>query len=322
MYKDADENTLKGWGGLKAVFTHKAASVYDDLPEERYHFPETYLRQVEATVSDFIIYYEPGRIGVDDRGRHGRRAYVAVAQVTGVRPDPSRKGHFYADIAPETYQVFDRPVPFREGHHYYERQLRRADGATSKGAFGRAVRPVGDEEFAEILAAGFAAELSQEQTPIGETAQLRLPPRLMEAASEFERPIIERISSRPVRDEAFRHAVQAVYESTCAMTGIKILNGQGRPEVQAAHIRPVSDRGPDSIRNGLALSGTVHWMFDRGLISVGPPPGYPILISRRGLPDNVQRLFNPDMMLRKPADERFWPAPGYIDFHRREIFKG
>jgi putative restriction endonuclease len=307
---------------LKAVFTHKAASVYDDLPEERYHFPETYLRQVEATVGDFIIYYEPGRIGTYDRGRHGRRAYVAVAQVTDIRRDSSRREHFYADIAPETYQIFDRPVPFREGEHYYERQLRRADGATSKGAFGRAVRPISDAEFAEILAAGYAAELSDEATRIGETSELRLRSSLMEAASEFERPIIERIARRHVRDEAFRHAIQAVYESTCAMTGIKIINGQGRPEVQAAHIRPVSDRGPDSIRNGLALSGTVHWMFDRGLISVGPPPGYPILISRRGLPDNVQRLFNPDMMLRKPADERFWPAPGYIDFHRREIFKG
>jgi putative restriction endonuclease len=308
---------------LKAVFTHKAASVYDDLPEERYHFPETYLRQVEATVGDFIVYYEPGRIGTGDRERHGRRAYVAVAQVTGIRPDPSRNGHFYADISPETYQVFDRPVPFREGEHYYERQLRRADGATSKGAFGRAVRPISEVEFAEILAAGFAAELSQQgSTRIAESAELKLPSRLMEAAPEFERPIIERVSNRHVRDEAFRHAVQAVYGSTCAMTGIKILNGQGRPEVQAAHIRPVSDRGPDSVRNGLALSGTVHWMFDRGLISVGSPPEYPILISKKGLPENVQRLFNPDMMLRRPADERFWPAPGYLDFHRREIFKG
>lgn len=307
---------------MKAVFTHKAASVYDDLPEERYHFPETYLRQVEATVGDFIVYYEPGRVGTDDRGRHGRRAYVAVAQVTGIRRDPSRRGHFYADVAPETYQIFDRPVPFREGEHYYERQLRRADGGTSKGAFGRAVRPISDEEFAEILAAGFAAELLQEETLIGETADLKLRSSLMEAAAEFERPLIERISRRHVRDEAFRHAVQAVYESTCAMTGIKIINGQGRPEVQAAHIRPVSDRGPDSIRNGLALSGTVHWMFDRGLISVGSPPDYPILISKNGLPENVRRLFNPDMVLRKPADERFWPAPGYIDFHRREIFKG
>jgi putative restriction endonuclease len=105
--------------------------------------------------------------------------------------------------------------------------------------------------------------------------------------------------------------------------------GTGIPETGpfssgAANIgsRPVSDRGPDSVRNGLALSGTVHWMFDRGLISVGSPPEYPILISKKGLPESVQRLFNPDMMLRRPADERFWPAPSYLDFHRREIFKG
>jgi putative restriction endonuclease len=172
-----------------------------------------YLRQVEATVGDFIIYYEPGRVGTGDRGRYGRRAYVAVAQVTSVRPDPSREGHFYADIAPETYQTFHRPVPFREGEHYYERQLRRADGATSKGAFGRAVRPISDEEFAEILAAGFAAELSQENTRLAEIPEPRLPSRLMEAASEFERPIIERIASRHVRDEAFRHAVSRALQS-------------------------------------------------------------------------------------------------------------
>jgi putative restriction endonuclease len=239
---------------LKAVFTHKTASVYDDLPEERYHFPETYRRQAEATVGDFIIYYEPGRVGADDRARHGRRAYVAVAQVTGIRLDPSRKGHFYADIAPETYVTFDRPVPFREGEHYYERQLRRADGATSKGAFGRAVRPVSEEEFAEILAAGFAAELAQAQ--VHQPPELALPGTMMEAAAEFERPIIERICSRPLRDAAFRHTVQAAYGSTCAMTGIRLINGGGHAEVQAAHIRPVSNRGPDSVRNGLALSGT------------------------------------------------------------------
>ena len=111
-------------------------------------------------------------------------------------------------------------MPFREGEHYYERPLRRTDGATSKGAFGRAVRPIGDVEFSEILAAGFAPELLR---PKGDTAEasLVLPNRLMEAPAEFERPLIERILSRPVRDEAFRHAVQAAYNATCAMTGIR-----------------------------------------------------------------------------------------------------
>jgi putative restriction endonuclease len=304
---------------VKAVFTHKAASIYDDKPEEHYHFPDMYLRSAESAVGDFIIYYEPGRVAAHDRGRHGRRAYVAVAQVTGVRPDPVRQGFFYADIDPSTYVTFDRPVPFREAEHYYERQLRRADGGTSKGAFGRAVRPIADEEFTEILAAGFAAELSLEQEG---RPDLILPAGLREAAADFDRPVIERIMSRPVRDAAFRNAIQAVYGSTCAMTGIKLINGGGRSEAQAAHIQPVKERGPDSIRNGLALSGTVHWMFDRGLVSLGDPPDYPILLSSRELPDNVQRLFIQDMLLRKPVDQRFWPSPAYAEFHRRQVFNG
>ncbi|MGH6673150.1 MAG: HNH endonuclease [Xanthobacteraceae bacterium] len=44
------------------------------------------------------------------------------------------------------------------------------------------------------------------------------------------------------------------------MTGLQIINGGGRAEVQAAHIRPVAAGGFDSVRNGLALSGTIHWI--------------------------------------------------------------
>ena len=106
------------------------------------------------------------------------------------------------------------------------------------------------------------------------------------------------------------------------MTGIRLINGGGRAEAQAAHIRPVAERGPDFIRNGLALSGTVHWMFDRGLVSLGEPPDYPILLARYGLPESVRRLFNAGMLLRKPADQRFWPAPAYAEYHRTQRFKG
>ena len=72
-----------------------------------------------------------------------------------------------------------------------------------------------------------------------------------------------------MRDAAFARVVQAAYGATCADTGLKIIKGGGRAEVQAAHIRPVKDKGPDSVRNGIALSATAHWMFDRGLISLG-----------------------------------------------------
>jgi putative restriction endonuclease len=150
---------------------------------------------------------------------------------------------------------------------------------------------------------------------------LAKPARYIDKSNGRVRAADERIMSRPIRDAAFRNAVQSAYGSTCAMTGIKIINGGGRAEVQAAHIRPISRRGPDSVRNGTALSGSVHWMFDRGLISVGPPPDYEILVSAERLPEDVRRWFNPSMMLRKPTDARLWPAPAHLDFHRSEIFK-
>jgi hypothetical protein len=45
----------------KAVFTTKVTPSYKDLPEERYHFPRTYLNHVQQTVGDYIVYYEPRR---------------------------------------------------------------------------------------------------------------------------------------------------------------------------------------------------------------------------------------------------------------------
>jgi len=39
-------------------------------------------------------------------------------------------------------------------------------------------------------------------------------------------------------------------------------------EAQVAHIMSIEAGGPDTAANGIPLSGTVHWMFDRGLISL------------------------------------------------------
>ncbi|OPZ04431.1 MAG: hypothetical protein BWZ08_02696 [candidate division BRC1 bacterium ADurb.BinA292] len=37
-----------------AVFTAKISSNYDDLPEERYHFPKMYLNQAKQAEGDWI----------------------------------------------------------------------------------------------------------------------------------------------------------------------------------------------------------------------------------------------------------------------------
>jgi putative restriction endonuclease len=206
-----------------------------------------------------------------------------------MEPDPASPHHFYAFVS--EFLEFDRPVPFREGVRYFEAGLERHDGKTNKGAFGRAVRAISDAEYELILQAGFARTIGE----ISEHVRPDLAaPDLAEESASFHRPIVR----RPFREAAFAMQVKDAYDNTCAMTGLKIINGGGRAEVQAAHIRPVVHDGPDSIRNGLALSGTVHWMFDRGLISVDDDCS--ILIAKNRLPDTITRLLRDDRRLLPP----------------------
>jgi putative restriction endonuclease len=296
----------------KAVFTTKVDPAYDDLPEFRYHFPRTYLRQVQAAEGDWIVYYEPRRTSADVSSRGGRQAYFATARVTSITPDPTRPDHYYAFVA--DFLEFDRAVPFKDGDHYYEAGNRRADGGTSKGAMGRAVRSLSDKEYDLILRAGFADILKPEPVaakPFGDLA---------DEPGTFERPLIERVTHRPFRDAAFATAVKSAYDNRCAVTGLKIINGGGRSEVQAAHIRPVSEAGPDSVRNGIALCGTVHWMFDRGLLSVDDDGT--ILTAKGHVPDTIERMMNPEHRLYLPDRTEFWPHPQFLRFHRETVFKG
>jgi putative restriction endonuclease len=177
------------------------------------------------------------------------------------------------------------------------------------------VRRLPDRDFADIIQLGLPQDLvEQEATRYDPPAH-----QLDEPLAPFERPVIERLLSRPYRDVAFRRKVRLAYDYRCAISGLRLRNGGGRPEVQAAHIRPVERQGSDSVRNGLALSGTLHWMFDRGLISVAKD--YTILVSRNKVPSEVvDRLILPQGKLSLPCDQLDWPHPDNLKWHRENIF--
>ena len=113
----------------------------------------------------------------------------------------------------------------------------------------------------------------------------------------------------------FRTRVVRAYNKTCAFTGLNFVNGGGRAEVQAAHIRPVEHDGPDSIKNALALSGTIHWMFDRGLLAISDD--YDIIVSRKvNNLNEVDRLLVKDRKMILPDIEANWPSSTYLQWHR------
>lgn len=290
-----------------AIFTASESSAYDDRIEAWYHFPKTYLRQAEQAVGDMIVYYEPRRT-TGPNSATGRQAYFAVAQLVGIEADRSLPDHFYAHL--RHFLEFDRAVPFREGGDYYESSLRKDDGSTNKGSFGRSVRLIPRDEFERIVQAGLSAPLES-----WERAD-----RVAEPVPEYVvRPVVEQIVSRKFRDVAFRRHVRNAYGNTCAVTGLHLINGGGRPEVQAAHIRPVEADGPDTVRNGIALTGTVHWLFDRGLVSFDD--NYNILLSPHGVPDDLDRLIRMERKLILPKHPEWRPHTTYLTWHRENRFK-
>lgn len=293
----------------KAVLLHKSGSIYDDVPWERYHFPNrSYLKAMRETVGDWIVYYEPMGSG---SSRGGRQAYFAVAQVDRIETDPRDDSHSYAFMRPLSYQELSVPVPMIGDQGHFEGALEKPDGTTNGGLRQRAVRRITDAEFTAILRAGLAVPLrAMQQEEAHRFAGMA------EEQAPFERPIIEQLLRRPLRDAAFREGVLRAYDSTCAFTGLRIINGGGRAEVDAAHIRPVGDNhgGSDSIRNGLALSKTMHWLFDRGIVAVSN--NYEILQSPGRLPDQLRGLLNRDGMIRIPKVRSEQPHPDFLAYHR------
>mgnify|MGYP000362646582 CR=1 FL=1 len=293
---------------VKLVLLHKTDSIYQDMPDKKYDFPPRYLKAVTEATGDWVVYYEPGK--------PVPRGYFAVAKISDVITNPAVEGRFLALIEPATYLPFVSDVPFSIDGRRLESALRRPDGTpTTGGLVQSAVRRLPETDFARIVNLGLPHDLER----IEATRYDPQPAELAEGAKPFERPLLERLTRRPYRDVVFRRKVRDAYGYRCAMSGLHLRNGGGRPEVQAAHIRPVKQHGNDSVRNGLALSGTLHWMFDRGLISVADDDAT-ILISHNKVPaEVVGRLIAPGGRLLAPLDPRDAPHRDNLRWHREHV---
>jgi putative restriction endonuclease len=224
-----------------------------------------------------------------------------------------------AVIEPGTYLDFGDPVSFRDENSIIERGLLNDQGKIS-GRAQAAVRTLSAEDFARIVERGLGRD--EDILPrVGDTMQL---PGFHDAQTLFQhmpaRERVNQLTNRAVRDRNFRKNVLRAYGERCAITGLRLINGGGRAEVEAAHIRPVEHDGPDIVSNGLALSGTAHWMFDRGL--VGLADDLTILVSRQSndieavtsMINSSGKILVPDRLANRPRTE-------FVTWHRENCFK-
>jgi putative restriction endonuclease len=294
------------------VFIHRLDSIYDDSPAEQYQFPSQYLSRVEACLGEWIIYYEPRKVAET-------RGYFAIVRVSKVIPDPSVAGMYLALIEPGSYLDFASPVPFSGMMGPIERGVLNENGRIS-GRAQSAVRSISPADFNRIVEFGLA-----EKTPLLPRLDDDVRPSGFDEEQQAfrydqQRDRVSVIVSRVLRDRIFRRVVLRAYDERCAVTGLKFINGSGRAEVAAAHIRPVEASGPDIVSNGIALSGTAHWMFDRGLISL--TDDLEILISRHtNDSEGVRSLINKSGRAFAPQRISDRPHPHFLRWHREHCFK-
>lgn len=298
---------------MKAVFDTKPTSVYDDDISRHYHFPRRYLGVVEQCVGDWAVLRRP-------RADGGNLAYFATARISRVDPDPATAGMSYARLV--DFMEFDEPVAWREGGRYAEEALRNMPQA-QVGVYlrGRSVRLISDEDFSGLIARGLQKTFDPANADRFELPTGPLLDAAAAAEGNDELPgerawkIEQALTNRVIRDANFRRLVCEAYDGRCAITGLRIVDGKGRTEAQAAHIWAVTDGGPDVVQNGIALSGTLHWLFDRHLMSL--TDDFRLLIARDKIPEELRALFVQDgKTIHLPSDPKRHPHPTYIAKHR------
>src|SRR6266513_5934113 len=126
--------------------------------------------------------------------------------------------------------------------------------------------------------------------------------------------------SRQKRDAAFRNIVLGKYGYTCAVTGERF-HSPHHVEADGAHIIGKDVRGTDDPRNGIALSKSAHWAFDRGIFTISDQ--YEVLVNPKISNASVSKFPALEIDRRKivlPSEEHYWPHPDALAWHKEEVF--
>jgi len=162
------------------------------------------------------------------------------------------------------------------------------------------------EDGREILAA-----VRQRLNRAGETDDL------LDTEAEPDRPL--RLIRSRLGQGAFRALVTDAYARRCAISGERTL-----PALEAAHIKPYAESGPNRTENGLLLRSDLHRLFDSGYVTVTPERR--IEVSRR-IREEFENgrdyyRFHGERLTVEPENPAEKPDLGYLEWHNQHLYRG
>ena len=130
---------------------------------------------------------------------------------------------------------------------------------------------------------------------------------------------------REPRDSRFRHRVLRAYERRCAVCNFDVRVEDQLLGLEAAHIMWHAAGGPDTVPNGVAMCTFHHKALDVGALGLEcADEGIRVLISSEvsGQGAGIRQLLDfRGARLRIPRSRRDEPDCGFVDWHRREVFR-
>lgn len=117
---------------------------------------------------------------------------------------------------------------------------------------------------------------------------------------------------------SFRVIVTDAYQRRCAITREKTL-----PALEAAHIQPFSENGPNRVDNGLLLRSDIHRLFDSGYVTVTTNHRFEVSNRIKEEFDNGEqyRIFHGHKIHMPPAPH-FKPSNKFLSWHNDNVFWG
>jgi putative restriction endonuclease len=118
---------------------------------------------------------------------------------------------------------------------------------------------------------------------------------------------------------AFRVCLTDAYQRKCAISGEKTL-----PVLEAAHIKPYSQSGPNYTSNGILIRADLHKLFDAGYITL--TKNLKIEVSKR-IKEKFENgkdyyKYHGQPLSHLPSKKMNQPDTGYIEWHNQHIYDG
>lgn len=118
---------------------------------------------------------------------------------------------------------------------------------------------------------------------------------------------------------AFRVQLTDAYNRRCSISGEKTL-----PVLEAAHIKPHSESGPNKVSNGILLRSDMHKLYDAGYLTF--TEDYKVEISPR-IKEEFENgkeyyRFHGNQLIILPENITNRPAREYIEWHNNNIYNG